>query len=51
MDIIHKLLQERRKLLGLYKPSDVKLDIKTIFADKTDEELQKEIDELRRKLS
>lgn len=53
LDIIHKLLQERRKLLGLYKPekNDIKLDVKKIFADKTDEELQKEIDELKRKLS
>jgi hypothetical protein len=53
LELIHKLLMERRKILGLYRPekSDIKVDCRTLFANKPDEELLNEIKELQRKLS
>lgn len=48
LDIINKLLIERRKLLGLYAPEKQNVSIKSALKDMSDEELECEVNRLRK---
>lgn len=48
LDIINKLLIERRKLLGLYAPEKQNVSIKSTLKDMSDEELECEVNRLRK---